>query len=249
MVARLLSEQHTKRSSRPTRTKASEIIPISEAFHVIWCRSNSIVALWFLVYGFVLFVSFESNFPYYRRGMTSHCGSVYGLVFFAPHYSLSLYLASFSLLLRPKLLTPSFTFDDCCAPLPYHLCSPLPFFYNFKRTFLFCFAIIQLGHPGIAQLVARLLWDFISLYPLDFLLTAEPLGTLRKTRFSDSRKIPAKVVYTTCLLLQNKISYSFPGVAQLVARVVWDHQAAGSNPVTRTKTPQKPMVSEEFSLL
>ena len=27
---------------------------------------------------------------------------------------------------------------------------------------------------------------------------------------------------------------SFPGVAQLVARVVWDHQAAGSNPVTRT---------------
>ena len=25
-----------------------------------------------------------------------------------------------------------------------------------------------------------------------------------------------------------------PGVAQLVARVVWDHQAAGSNPVTRT---------------
>ena len=27
---------------------------------------------------------------------------------------------------------------------------------------------------------------------------------------------------------------SYPGVAQLVARVVWDHQAAGSNPVTRT---------------
>ena len=27
---------------------------------------------------------------------------------------------------------------------------------------------------------------------------------------------------------------SYPGVAQLVARVVWDHDAAGSNPVTRT---------------
>ena len=27
---------------------------------------------------------------------------------------------------------------------------------------------------------------------------------------------------------------AFPGVAQLVARVVWDHDAAGSNPVTRT---------------
>ena len=27
---------------------------------------------------------------------------------------------------------------------------------------------------------------------------------------------------------------------------VWDHQAAGSNPVTRTKTPLKPLVLEEF---
>ena len=26
----------------------------------------------------------------------------------------------------------------------------------------------------------------------------------------------------------------YPGVAQLVARVVWDHEAAGSIPVTRT---------------
>ena len=31
-----------------------------------------------------------------------------------------------------------------------------------------------------------------------------------------------------------------PGVAQLVERVVWDHEAAGSNPVTRiwSKTPE-----------
>ncbi len=34
-------------------------------------------------------------------------------------------------------------------------------------------------------------------------------------------------------LFENKNS-SFRGVAQLVARVVWDHQAAGSNPVTPT---------------
>ena len=31
-----------------------------------------------------------------------------------------------------------------------------------------------------------------------------------------------------------------PGVAQLVARVVWDHQAAGSNPVTRTRNKGDP---------
>ena len=31
----------------------------------------------------------------------------------------------------------------------------------------------------------------------------------------------------------------YPGVAQLGARVVWDHQAAGSIPVTRTKNEPK----------
>ena len=74
---------------------------------------------------------------------------------------------------------------------------------------------------------------------------ATPLHS-KRTRLSPLNKIPAKVVHTTCLLLQNKISYSFPGVAQLVARVVWDHQAAGSNPVTRTKNPLESMISEEF---
>ena len=98
----------------------------------------------------------------------------------------------------------------------------------------------------MAQLVGRDIWDFISAYPLCFSQSAETLDTLRKARFSYSRKIPAKVVHTTCLLLQNRISYLSPGVAQLVARVVWDHQAAGSNPVTRTKTPLKSLISEEF---
>ena len=66
-------------------------------------------------------------------------------------------------------------------------------------------------YPGVAQLVARVLWDFISAYPLDFLAIAETLDTLRKSRFSCSRKMTAKVVHTTCLLLQNKISYSISG--------------------------------------
>ena len=73
----------------------------------------------------------------------------------------------------------------------------------------------------MAQLVGRDIWDFISAYPLCFSQSAETLDTLRKARFSYSRKIPAKVVHTTCLLLQNRISYLSPGVAQLVARVVW----------------------------
>lgn len=44
----------------------------------------------------------------------------------------------------------------------------------------------------------------------------------------------------------NLINYR--GVAQLVARDIWDVEAAGSNPVTPTKNPLKPSVSEDFSL-
>ncbi len=35
--------------------------------------------------------------------------------------------------------------------------------------------------------------------------------------------------------LKNSIFFTFRGVAQLVARDVWDVDAAGSNPVTPTK--------------
>ncbi len=46
---------------------------------------------------------------------------------------------------------------------------------------------------------------------------------------------------------KSELNSEYPGVAQLVARVVWDHQAAGSNPVTRTKTPLKSLISAGFS--
>ena len=39
---------------------------------------------------------------------------------------------------------------------------------------------------------------------------ATPLHS-KRTRLSPLNKIPAKVVHTTCLLLQNKISYSISG--------------------------------------
>ena len=41
-----------------------------------------------------------------------------------------------------------------------------------------------------------------------------------------------------CVKLQTK---SYRGVAQLVERVVWDHQAAGSNPVTPTMQGLEPI--------
>ena len=39
---------------------------------------------------------------------------------------------------------------------------------------------------------------------------------------------------------------SHPGVAQLVARVVWDHDAAGSNPVTRTTKLHRNVVTVQL---
>ena len=46
---------------------------------------------------------------------------------------------------------------------------------------------------------------------------------------------------------RRKTSTSYPGVAQLVARVVWDHQVGGSSPSTRTKSSLKSAISESFS--
>ena len=39
----------------------------------------------------------------------------------------------------------------------------------------------------------------------------------------------------------------YPGVAELVPRLVWDQEIARSNRVTRTKTPLKSLISEGFS--
>ena len=39
----------------------------------------------------------------------------------------------------------------------------------------------------------------------------------------------------------------YPGVAQLVARLLWEQDAGGSSPSTRTKTPLKSSISEGFS--
>ena len=47
---------------------------------------------------------------------------------------------------------------------------------------------------------------------------------------------------------KNKKNRIYPGVAQLGARVVWDHQAAGSIPVTRTKKAQESMFLSLFSI-
>lgn len=39
----------------------------------------------------------------------------------------------------------------------------------------------------------------------------------------------------------------YPGVVQLIERVVWDHEAASLSLATRTKSPLKSLISEGFS--
>ena len=70
------------------------------------------------------------------------------------------------------------------------------------------------------------------------IVTPEALDTGAFAGFKCPSKSTHKLYLTTALTTDSEIfrnrKSKYPGVAQLVARVVWDHQAAGSNPVTRT---------------
>ena len=44
-----------------------------------------------------------------------------------------------------------------------------------------------------------------------------------------------KYIKIACGVRCGRAKTAFPGVAQMVERVVWDHEAAGSRPVTRTR--------------
>ena len=57
-------------------------------------------------------------------------------------------------------------------------------------------------------------------------------GVLRKRKIAWNLRLTT--VCPTSTQKREKLN-RYPGVAQLGARVVWDHQAAGSIPVTRTK--------------
>ena len=52
--------------------------------------------------------------------------------------------------------------------------------------------------------------------------------------------------FPPCRGIMAEIEY--PGVVQLIERVVWDHEAASLSLATRTKTPLKSLISEGFFL-
>ena len=92
--------------------------------------------------------------------------------------------------------------------------------------------------PGVAQLVARLLWE----------LEHQNGSTSRNVAYSPlSSKLPLITsVESWAKLWYNFLDHIFdhneqflliqyPGVAQLVGRLVWDQDAASSSLATRTK--------------
>ena len=91
-------------------------------------------------------------------------------------------------------------------------------------------------------MVAHLLWEREQTSPLRKIKSAKkPLfmhlfGTLRKCKTAWNLRLTT--VCPTSTQKAEKLN-RYPGVAQLGARVVWDHQAAGSIPVTRTKKAQE----------
>ena len=89
--------------------------------------------------------------------------------------------------------------------------------------------------------------------------TPQSLVTPAFAGFSPIAENGLKVALTTCLTTNRKnfnfpifhgimSEIEYPGVAQMVERAVWDREAAGSKPVTRTKIPLKSLISEGFCL-
>ena len=78
-------------------------------------------------------------------------------------------------------------------------------------------------NPGVAQLVARQLWELSKVHPSCFLPTPQPLETLSEHGFSLWAKSLQKWFIPHVCYFGTKFHIRFPGVAQLVARVVWEY--------------------------
>ena len=87
----------------------------------------------------------------------------------------------------------------------------------------------------------------------------QSLATRAIAGFSPAAENGIKAALTTGMTTDRKIfdflprrgimaEIEYPGVVQLIERVVWDHEAESLSLSTRTKTPLKSMISEGFFL-
>ena len=89
--------------------------------------------------------------------------------------------------------------------------------------------------------------------------TPQSLATRAIEGFSPVAESGTKTALTTGMTTDRKnfiftvrrgimAEIEYPGVVQLIERVVWDHEAASLSLATRTKTPLKSLISEGFFL-
>ena len=118
----------------------------------------------------------------------------------------------------------------------------------------------QRDHPGIAELVPRLLWECRgAIRDRAGRNAAKSCDTCVYGTFSDYRKrhksgfdhINDHRQKKTLFLPLAVVSWQkseYPGVAQLVGRDIWDVEVGCSSHLTRTKIPLKSTISEGFFL-
>ena len=114
-------------------------------------------------------------------------------------------------------------------------------------------------YPGVAQLVARLLWECRGgIRDEAGRNAAKPCDT-GDSRFFPVAESGTKAALTTGMTTDRKIfdflprrgimvKIEYPGIAKLVSRLVWDQETVRSSRTTRTKIPLKSTISEGFFL-
>ena len=111
----------------------------------------------------------------------------------------------------------------------------------FRKCVIMLFVLYVCKFPGVAQLVGRLVWE----------LEHQIGSTSRNVAYSP---LSSQIPLITSIESWAKLWYNFfdhifdhnehfflikyPGVAQLVGRLVWDQDAASSSLATRTKSPE-----------
>ena len=138
--------------------------------------------------------------------------------------------------------------------------------YQRLQTRKTCFFFLRMvscrktEYPGVAQLVAHVIWVDRRLIHSPESEIPEVLGTVACGGNSPVEKLPKNRAWPqrcpqtrkTCFFFLSMVScrkIEYPGLAQLVARVVWDHQAGSSSLPSRTKTLWNCLISEGFSYL
>ena len=121
------------------------------------------------------------------------------------------------------------------------------------------FESAETSQPGVAQLVARLLWECRGGIRDRVRRMPQSLATPAFAGFPPVVENGIKAALTTGMTTDRIIfdflprrgimtEIEYPGVAKLVSRLIWVQETGRSSRPTRTKIPLKSLISEGFFL-